>query len=170
MKIEFILNGKPTKVDAPDSMNLLNLLREQLGLTGTKCGCDTGDCGVCAILLDKRLVYSCLVPVSQLEGHQVITIEGMQTPDGRLSDLQESFLRNGAVQCGYCIPSMILAGEALLLQNADPTRAEIREGISGVLCRCTGYQQIIDAIEETALIRKAKLKNQPEKDMESAND
>ncbi|MFZ1042791.1 MAG: (2Fe-2S)-binding protein [Anaerolineales bacterium] len=169
MKIEFILNGRPTKVDAPEGMNLLNLLREQLGLTGTKCGCDTGDCGVCAILLDKRLVYSCLVPVSHLEGHQVITIEGMQTPNGRLSDLQESFLRNGAVQCGYCIPSMILAGEALLLKNPNPSRDEIREAISNVLCRCTGYQQIIDAIEETALMRKTKLKNLPEKDMESAN-
>jgi aerobic-type carbon monoxide dehydrogenase small subunit (CoxS/CutS family) len=170
MKIEFTLNGKLTKVEAPDSMNLLNLLREQLGLTGTKCGCDTGDCGVCAILLDKSLVYSCLVPVSHLEGHQVITIEGMQNLDGSLSDLQESFLRNGAVQCGYCIPSMILAGEALLLQNPNPSRDEIREGISNVLCRCTGYQQIIDAIEETALIRKTKLKNQSEKDMEIAND
>jgi carbon-monoxide dehydrogenase small subunit len=170
MKIEFTLNGKLTKVEAPDSMNLLNLLREQLGLTGTKCGCDTGDCGVCAILLDKSLVYSCLVPVSHLEGHQVITIEGMQNLDGSLSDLQESFLRNGAVQCGYCIPSMILAGEALLLQNPNPSHDEIREGISNVLCRCTGYQQIIDAIEETALIRKNKLKNQSEKDMEIAND
>jgi aerobic carbon-monoxide dehydrogenase small subunit len=170
MNIEFILNGKLTKVEAPDSMNLLNLLREQLGLTGTKCGCDTGDCGVCAILLDKSLVNSCLVPVSQLEGHQVITIEGMQTPDGRLSDLQESFLHNGAVQCGYCIPSMILAGEALLLQNSKPSRDEIREGISNILCRCTGYQQIIDAIEETALVRIAKLKNQPEEGKESAND
>jgi aerobic-type carbon monoxide dehydrogenase small subunit (CoxS/CutS family) len=168
MKTEFLLNGKPTKVDAPGSMSLLKLLREQLGLTGTKCGCDTGDCGVCAILLDGKLVNSCLIPVSQLEGHQVITIEGMQTPDGGLTDLQESFLRNGAVQCGYCIPSMILAGEALLLQNPNPTRGEIREGISSVLCRCTGYQQIIDAIEETAHLRRAKPKNQAEKDMESA--
>ena len=168
MKSEFTLNGKTIKVEAPDNMSLLSLLREQLWLTGTKCGCDTGDCGVCSILFDGKLVYSCLVPVSELEGHQIITIEGMQKADGKLSDLQESFLRYGAVQCGYCIPSMILAGEALLLQNPNPTRGEIREGISSVLCRCTGYQQIIDAIEETARKRKAQSKNQAEKDMESA--
>jgi carbon-monoxide dehydrogenase small subunit len=168
MKIEFILNGKPTNVDAPESMSLLNLLREQLGLTGTKCGCDTGDCGVCAILLDGKLVNSCLVPVSQLMGHQIITIEGLQNPDGSLSDLQESFLQHGAVQCGYCIPSMILAGEALLLENPNPTRDEIRAGISSVLCRCTGYQQVVDAIEDTAHTRNVKRKNQSEKYVESA--
>lgn len=168
MKTEFILNGQSTEVEAPDSMSLLSLLREQLGLTGTKCGCDTGDCGVCSVLFDGKLMYSCLIPVSKLEGHQVITIEGMQNPDGVLSDIQEAFLRHGAVQCGYCIPSMILAGEALLRQNPDPTRSEIREGISSVLCRCTGYQQVIDAIEETAQLRQGKPKNQVEKNMESA--
>lgn len=168
MKTEFILNGQSTEVEAPDSMSLLSLLREQLGLTGTKCGCDTGDCGVCSVLFDGKLMYSCLIPVSKLEGHQVITIEGMQNPDGVLSDIQEAFLRHGAVQCGYCIPSMILAGEALLRQNPDPTRSEIREGISSVLCRCTGYQQVIDAIEETAQLRQGKPKNQVEKSMESA--
>lgn len=168
MKTEFTLNGKPTTVEAPESMSLLSLLREQLGLTGTKCGCDTGDCGVCAILFDGKLVYSCLVTVSRLEGHQVTTIEGMQSLDGELSDLQEAFLRHGAVQCGYCIPSMILAGEALLRQNPAPTRSEIREGISRVLCRCTGYQQIIDAIEETAHQRHGKPRKQVERSMESA--
>ena len=168
MKTEFTLNGKPTTVEAPESMSLLSLLREQLGLTGTKCGCDTGDCGVCAILFDGKLVYSCLVTVSRLEGHQVTTIEGIQSPDGELSDLQEAFLRHGAVQCGYCIPSMILAGESLLRQNPDPTRGEIREGISRVLCRCTGYQQIIDAIEETAHQRHGKPRKQLERSMESA--
>lgn len=166
MKIEFKLNGKPTQLDASNTMSLLSLLREQLGLTGTKCGCDTGDCGVCAILLDGKLVNSCLVPVSGLEGHQVITIEGLQNLDGGLSDLQEAFLRHGAVQCGFCIPSMILAGEALLRQNPTPKREEIREGISSVLCRCTGYQQIIDAIEETAHLRQDYLKNQAEKILE----
>jgi aerobic-type carbon monoxide dehydrogenase small subunit (CoxS/CutS family) len=168
MKTEFTLNGKPITVEAPESLSLLRLLREQLGLTGTKCGCDSGDCGVCATLFDGKLVYSCLVNVSRLEGHQVTTIEGMQSPDGELSDLQEAFLRHGAVQCGYCIPSMILAGEALLRQKPYPTRSEIREGISSVLCRCTGYQQIIDAIEETAHQRQGKLKKQVERSMESA--
>jgi aerobic-type carbon monoxide dehydrogenase small subunit (CoxS/CutS family) len=159
MSIEFLLNGKSTRVETTNNINLLGLLREELGLTGTKCGCDTGDCGVCAILLDGRLVYSCLVPVSKLEGHQVITIEGIHNPDGGLSDLQEAFLRHGAVQCGYCIPAMILAGEALLRKNLDPKRSEIREGISGVLCRCTGYQQIVDAIEETARNRQTASQN-----------
>jgi carbon-monoxide dehydrogenase small subunit len=167
MKIEFMLNGKPTKVEAPENMSLLNLLREQLGLTGTKCGCDTGDCGVCAILFDGKLANSCLIPVSQLAGHKIITIEGLQSPDGSLSDLQESFLHHGAVQCGFCIPSMILAGEALLLENPNPSRDEIRTGISSILCRCTGYQQIVDAIEETARTRNAKRKNQSKKYMES---
>ena len=169
MKVEFTLNGKLTEVEAPGSMTLLTLLREQLGLTGTKCGCDTGDCGICSILLDGKLVYSCVLSVSQLKGHQVITIEGLQSPDGRLSDLQESFLRNGAVQCGYCIPSMILAGEALLLKNPDPTRDEIKTAISNILCRCTGYQQIIDSIQEAAHKRRSLPKNQARKDVESAS-
>jgi carbon-monoxide dehydrogenase small subunit len=159
MSIEFLLNGKSTRIETTNNANLLGLLREDLGLTGTKCGCDTGDCGVCAILLDGKLVYSCLVPVSRLEGHQVITIEGIHNPAGGLSDMQEAFLRHGAVQCGYCIPAMILAGEALLRKNPDPKRSEIREGISGVLCRCTGYQQIIDAIEETARARQTASQN-----------
>ncbi len=150
MKIDFGLNGKPIQVEAPDGLTLLSLLRETLGLTGTKCGCDTGDCGVCAVLIDGKLVNSCLVPVSDLAGRQVVTIEGLHNPEGGLSDLQEAFLRHGAVQCGFCIPSMILAGEALLIQNPAPTRDEIREGISTVLCRCTGYQQVIEAIEDTA--------------------
>jgi carbon-monoxide dehydrogenase small subunit len=167
MKIEFILNGKPTQVDAPNNLSLLSLLREQLGLTGTKCGCDTGDCGVCAILFDGKLINSCLVPVSILEGHQVITIEGLQSTDGGLTDLQEAFLRHGAVQCGYCIPSMILAGEALLLKNPAPSRDEIRTGISSVLCRCTGYHQIIDAIEDTARLRQGNLQKQSLKSMEN---
>ncbi|HUH99098.1 MAG TPA: (2Fe-2S)-binding protein [Anaerolineales bacterium] len=160
MKIKFTLNGRPTQVDAPPSMSLLTLLREQLGLTGTKCGCDTGDCGVCSVLFDGELAYSCLLAVSGLEGHEVTTIEGIAGPDGSLSDLQESFLHNGAVQCGYCIPSMILAGEALLRRVPDPSRDEIRAAISHVLCRCTGYQQIIDSVQEAARRKR--------KDMESA--
>lgn len=156
MKIEFILNGKPTRVEADPGQTLLKILREQLGLTGTKCGCDTGDCGVCGVLLDGRagIVYSCLVTASDLPGCQVTTIEGLQAADGSLSDLQQAFLDHGAVQCGFCIPAMILAGEGLLRQNPSPSREEICAAISPVLCRCTGYQQIIDAIEETAHLRR----------------
>ena len=152
--IAFTLNGKPVALDVHPSQNLLGLLRETLGLTGTKCGCDTGDCGACAILLDGRLVYSCRVQAGDLEGRQVVTIEGVHGPDGGLSAVQEAFLAHGAVQCGYCIPAMVLAGEALLARSPAPTRQEIREAITPVLCRCTGYQQIIEAIEDAAARRQ----------------
>lgn len=154
MKIKFMLNGKFISVDASENVNLLTLLRDNLGLTGTKCGCDTGDCGICGVLLDGKLVNSCRVATSMIQGNQVITIEGIHNAEGGISDLQEAFLRHGVVQCGFCTPAMILAGEALLIENPDPDREQIREGISGVLCRCTGYQQIIDAIEETAHMRR----------------
>ena len=155
MRIGFGLNGKQIEVEVAAGQTLLQLLREQLGLTGTKCGCDTGNCGVCGVILDGKLIYSCLIPVEELVGCQVLTIEGLQSADGTPSDLQQAFLNHGAVQCGFCIPAMILAGEALLRNNPAPTRAEIRTAISHVLCRCTGYQQIVDAIEETAQHRTA---------------
>jgi aerobic carbon-monoxide dehydrogenase small subunit len=163
MKINFILNGKDTHVEAPGNFPLLNLLRDTLGLTGTKCGCDTGNCGVCAVILDGKLINSCMVLASTLEGRQVITIEGIHNPDGGLSDLQESFLKHGAVQCGFCTPAMVLAGEAILRTNPNPKRDEIRAGISNVLCRCTGYQQIIDAIEDTAHQRHFQVEKSMEK-------
>jgi aerobic-type carbon monoxide dehydrogenase small subunit (CoxS/CutS family) len=150
MRIAFTLNGKPIVVEADNNLSLLKLLRENLGLTGTKCGCDSGDCGVCAVLLDGRLVFSCLVKAAELPGRTVMTIEGIHGPEGGLSELQEAFMRHGAVQCGYCIPAMVLAGEALLERNPAPTRVEIRAAIDPVLCRCTGYQQVVDAIEDAA--------------------
>ncbi|HEY3345207.1 MAG TPA: (2Fe-2S)-binding protein [Anaerolineaceae bacterium] len=150
MRIAFTLNGKPMTLEADPKRSLLSLLREELGLTGTKCGCDTGDCGVCAVLFDGRLVYSCRVNAAGLAGHQVVTIEGVHGPDGGLSDVQEAFLQHGAVQCGYCIPAMVLAGEALLSHNPAPSQADIVEAITPVLCRCTGYQQIVDAIKDAA--------------------
>ena len=167
MKLEFTLNGKLTHIDAPEDLTLVALLRDHLGLTGTKYGCDSGDCGVCAVLLDGALVNSCLTPVSKLEGRQVVTIEGIHNEQGGLSDLQEAFLRHGAIQCGYCIPAMVLAGEALLRHNPAPNRNEIRQGISGVLCRCTGYQQIVDAIGETAASRQSARQPHPEISMEN---
>lgn len=150
MDVEFTLNGKLVRVETPLERTLLHLLRNDLGLTGTKCGCDSGNCGVCSVLVDGKLIESCLISASSLGGKQVITIEGIQEANGDLSDIQQAFLRHGAVQCGYCTPAMVLAGEALLRANPTPNRDEIRNGISRVLCRCTGYQQIIDAIEETA--------------------
>jgi carbon-monoxide dehydrogenase small subunit len=150
MKIEFVLNHKNISVDVPPDITLLSLLRDYLHLTGTKVGCEIGECGACSVLLDGKLVNSCLVLVPQVEGRDVITIEGVSAGDGEANDLQKNFISAGAVQCGYCIPGMVLAGEALLMKTLQPSRLEIREAISGNLCRCTGYQQIVDAIETTA--------------------
>lgn len=153
MKIELILNGKLVSIEAPEDSSLLTLLREYLGMTGVKEGCGIGECGACSVLLDGRLVNSCLTLAAHAAGRRVTTIEGICLPDGRPNDLQQAFIDYGAVQCGFCIPGMVLAGEALLLVNLEPTRAEIREAIAGNLCRCTGYQQIVDAIQATAARR-----------------
>ncbi len=156
MKIEFTLNGEKVTVDAPADMTLLHLLRDKLGLTGVKSGCEIGECGACAVILDGKLVNSCIILAPQVEGCAVTTIEGIRETDGEPNDMQKAFIEYGAVQCGYCIPGMVMAGEALLTHNPNPTREEIREGISGNLCRCTGYQQIVDAIEATAARRNGK--------------
>lgn len=156
MKICFMLNGSPVEVEAPADISLLQLLREHLGLTGPKPGCEIGECGACAILLDGEVVNSCQLLAPQAHDRTVTTIEGIRGPDGGPNDLQLAFQEFGAVQCGFCTPGMIMAGEALLAHNPQPTREEIREGISGCLCRCTGYQQIVDAIEATATRRRAR--------------
>lgn len=155
MKIEFILNDKPVAVEAPGTITLLHLLRDHLGLTGTKPGCEIGECGACSVILDGLVVNSCQLLAPQVHGRKVTTIEGIHASDGGPTDLQQAFLDHGAVQCGYCTPGMVVAAEALLTINPNPTRTEIREGISGNLCRCTGYQQIVNAIDATAAIRRA---------------
>jgi CO/xanthine dehydrogenase Mo-binding subunit/aerobic-type carbon monoxide dehydrogenase small subunit (CoxS/CutS family) len=149
-QMAFSLNGKPVTCEASPQTTLLRLLRDGLGLTGTKMGCESGHCGACSVLLDDRLVKSCQTPAFKAAGRKVTTIEGLQAPDGAPGDLQLAFLHHAATQCGYCIPAMILAGEALLRQNRNPSRKQIREAIAPVLCRCTGYQQIVDAIEDVA--------------------
>lgn len=154
MKLQFILNGKEVETEAPVDSSLLTVLRDHLELTGTKEGCGVGECGACSVLLDGKLVNSCLVLAAQASGHQIVTIEGVSEPDGSPSDLQQAFIQYGAVQCGFCTPGMVLAGEALLADNPQPTRLEIREAIAGNLCRCTGYQQIVDAIQQTAQSRQ----------------
>jgi carbon-monoxide dehydrogenase small subunit len=156
MRIQFTLNGRPTTVDAPADIPLLHLLRDYLELTGTKCGCEIGECGACSVLLDGEVVNSCLVPAPQVEGRDVVTIEGIRGPDGGPSDLQEAFIEAGAVQCGFCTPGMILAATALLAKHPQPSRPQIIEALSGNLCRCTGYQQIVDAIELTVRRRAGK--------------
>jgi aerobic-type carbon monoxide dehydrogenase small subunit (CoxS/CutS family) len=139
--------------DVPEEMLLVDVLRDVLGLTGTKRGCETGTCGACSVLMDDRLRKACRTTIDDVAGRRVTTIEGLEGPDGELSDLQQAFLTHGAVQCGFCTPGMVIAGEALLRRTLTPTREEIRRAIAGNLCRCTGYQQIVDAIEATARTR-----------------
>ncbi|MBN2393836.1 MAG: molybdopterin-dependent oxidoreductase [Anaerolineae bacterium] len=169
MNLEFTLNGVSVSLpDIPEDMLLVDLLRSVLGLTGTKRGCETGTCGACSVLVDDKLAKSCRTPVSKIVGRAVTTIEGIHAPDGGLSDLQQAFLECGAVQCGYCTPGMVIAAEALLRANPNPTRDEIRRAISPNLCRCTGYQQIVDAVELAAKRRMSESANQ--RISESANE
>lgn len=157
MKINFNINGKDVDLDISPEQTLLSMLRDTLGLFGSKQGCDVGECGTCSVLVNDELRKSCLMLAAQVEGCRVVTIEGVSTPQGGPNDLQQAFLDHGSVQCGFCTPGMVLAGEAILKETLTPSRKEIREAISGNLCRCTGYQQIVDAIEDTANRRKASL-------------
>jgi xanthine dehydrogenase iron-sulfur cluster and FAD-binding subunit A len=147
--ISATINGRERKLLIPASRTLLDVLRDNLGLTGTKCGCEIGECGACTVLLDGRPVNSCLVLAPQIHGREVLTVEGL-AQDGKLHPLQESFLEHDAVHCGFCTPGMLLSAKALLDWNPRPTETEIRTAISGNLCRCTGYQQIVQAIESAA--------------------
>ena len=156
MHITFTLNHKHIDIDAPPDISLLTLLREHLGVTGVKDGCDIGECGACAILLDGQLGNSCQLLAPQADGRSVVTVEGLRAEDGGPTDMQRHFIDKGAVQCGFCIPGMLLAAEALLTFNPAPSREEISDAIAGNLCRCTGYTQIVDAIEATAQERLAR--------------
>jgi carbon-monoxide dehydrogenase small subunit len=152
MTTTLTVNGSPVETDAPGMRRLIDLLREDLGLTGTKEGCGEGECGACTVLLDGAPVLSCLVPVCQVGGTDVRTVEGLApgaagTAGGaRLGVLQQAFLETGGAQCGICTPGMLMAGEAFLASGAEPSDDAIREAIAGNLCRCTGYTKIIDAI------------------------
>lgn len=149
------VNGTQVTVDVDPGMRLLDVLRDVLGLTGTKEGCGEGECGVCSVILDGKIVDSCLVLAPQVQGREIITIEGVAR-NGELDILQEAFLEAGAVQCGFCTPGMILAGKALLDKNSHPDRQEIARAISGNLCRCTGYAKIVKAVELAAARRSGK--------------
>ena len=145
MTLHFTLNGRSVSADVSGSRRLLDVLRETVGLTGTKEGCGEGECGACSVLIEGEVVNSCLVAVGQVEGCHVTTVEGL-ADGGRLSALQQAFIERGAAQCGICTPGMLLAAHALLNANPRPTEDEVRIGLAGNLCRCTGYTKIIDAV------------------------
>ena len=146
-QVRLIVNGKPTNLLVRPMERLLDALRQELGLTGAKEGCGEGECGSCSVVMDGRLVNSCLIPVAQAEGSTITTIEGLAA-DERLHPLQQSFLNCNGAQCGICTPGMILAAVHLLDKHPQPTLDEIREGLSGNLCRCTGYLQIFEAVQQ----------------------
>jgi carbon-monoxide dehydrogenase small subunit len=147
--VKLIVNGEERSVSAPGLKRLLDVLREDLGLTGTKEGCGEGECGACSVLIDGELVNSCLVAVCQVEGAQVLTVEGI-APPGQLSALQRAFLERGGAQCGICTPGMIVAAHKFLLSGLPATNENVREAIAGNLCRCTGYAKIVEAIQVAA--------------------
>jgi carbon-monoxide dehydrogenase small subunit len=149
MKISLTVNGEPHETEIWPGESLLYALRERLGLPGSKNACEQGECGSCSVLLDGSLVCACLVLAAQADGHEVVTVEGVGE-DGQLHRVQEAFAETGAVQCGFCTPGLIVATVDLLARNAEPSDDEIREALSGNLCRCTGYAKIFDAVRLAA--------------------
>ena len=149
MKISFTVNGKPRSVETEGNRPLLEVLREDLGLTGTKYGCGEGQCRACSVLLDGRAVTSCRTAVSSVAGKKIVTIEGLEQ-NGRLHRVQQAFLDENAMQCGYCVPGMILTAVALLERNPKPTEQQIVEGMNGNLCRCCGYSNLLAAVKRAA--------------------
>lgn len=147
--LSFTLNGDPIEVVCKDNMTLLDLLRDKLGLTGTKKGCEQGECGACTVMLDGKPVNSCCTLAVECEGRDVVTVEGI-AKNGQLHPSQKQFIEKWALQCGYCTPGMIMSAKALLDVNPHPTELEIREAIEGNLCRCTGYAKIVEAIQAAA--------------------
>lgn len=149
MRLNFFVNGDPISLDTDPQRRLLDILREDLGLTGTKEGCSEGECGACTVLMDGEAVHSCLTLAAQLNGRHVETIEGLEK-SGELDILQRTFVEEIAVQCGFCTPGMIMSAKALLLKNPNPTPEEIRTALSGNICRCSGYVQIVNAVSRAA--------------------
>ncbi|MFX1284024.1 MAG: (2Fe-2S)-binding protein [Promethearchaeota archaeon] len=147
MKVEIFINGVFYRKEVSPDYRLLDFLREDLGLKGTKVGCDQGECGACSVILNGKVVNSCLVLMAQVPKHS--KVETIESSDSLILSLQESFIEKGATQCGACTPGMIMASSALLREKPNANLDEIREGLSGVICRCTGYQKIFDAIKET---------------------
>lgn len=149
LDVELTVNGDKHKLKVGSQERLLDTLREQLKLTGTKEGCSVGECGACTVIVDDQAVNSCMVLTAQVDGSQIITVEGLESKSG-LHPLQRAFIEKQAVQCGFCTPGMLMSALALLKSNPEPTEEEIKTALEGNLCRCTGYQQIIDAVEMAA--------------------
>jgi carbon-monoxide dehydrogenase small subunit len=155
-EVSIEVNGKTCSVAVPARLSLVDWLRDELRLTGTHVGCEHGICGACSVMLDGEPVRSCLMYTVQANGHRVTTVEGLTRPDGSLSVLQDAFCETHGLQCGYCTSGMLIAAQGLLNSNPDPTEEQIRDAIGGNLCRCTGYQQIVDAVRLAAGRIKAK--------------
>lgn len=152
-EVTFVLNGVEVSAPAEGGQRLIDLLRGPLAMPGTKEGCGEGECGACTVIVDGRTINSCLMPALEVQGKSVLTIEGLMGPDHELSELQKAFVAHGAIQCGFCSPGMILSAKALLDRVPDPTEQQIRRALVGNLCRCTGYQQIVQAIRAVAAAR-----------------
>jgi carbon-monoxide dehydrogenase small subunit len=152
--VTLVLNGARATAQAEGSDRLVDILRRRLGLTGTKEGCGQGECGACTVLVDGRAVNACIYPALEIDGKEVLTIEGLLRPGNELSTLQRAFVEHGAIQCGFCTPGMILSAAALIDRNPDPSDAEIRLALGGNLCRCTGYVQIVEAVKKAAAARR----------------
>lgn len=154
-QIQFTLNGKSASREVPTHRLLLDLLRDEIGMTGTKEGCGTGDCGACTVYLNGKPVNSCLVLAGELDGANIVTIEGLQIGP-ELHPVQQAFVQDGGAQCGYCTPGMLMMSKALLDENPNPTEEEIRYALSGNLCRCTGYAKIVQAVQDAAAMLRSK--------------
>ena len=150
MRVELTVNGERREADVWAGESLLFALRERLGLPGSKNACEQGECGSCSVLLDGQLVCSCLVLAAQADGHEVVTVEGLAAADGELHPVQDAFVQAGAVQCGFCTPGLVVAAADLIRRSPRPSDDEIREALSGNLCRCTGYQKILEAVRLAA--------------------
>lgn len=154
IEIDLRVNGKSHRVAVEPTDTLVDVLRERLGLTGTNKDCCMGICGACTVLVDGRTASSCLLRAVQVEGEEIVTVEGLER-DGRLNAVQEAFIRHGAVQCGYCTPGFVITATALLAENPHPTRDQIRDALRGNLCRCTGYKKIVEAVEDAAGVNRS---------------
>jgi carbon-monoxide dehydrogenase small subunit len=150
IELQFRINGEEQKLTVPVNTTLLQVIRDSFGLMGTKEGCGEGECGACTVLMDGKPVTSCLVLAEEANGREILTVEGL-IKDEKLSRLQQAFIDEGAVQCGYCTPGMLMSAQGLLNENPTPTEKEIRKGIEGNICRCTGYTRIVNAIQKASL-------------------